>query len=65
MTKPYLQIPKMRTTSDGRGHQTIKSRISKQPPIGSYNILRLRVDYHILQILTMKMTSVGRRPHNI
>jgi hypothetical protein len=36
-----LQIPKMKTSSNGRRHQTIKSGISQQPLVGLYSNLKL------------------------
>ena len=57
----------MKTTSNGRRPQNIKSGISQQPLIGSYsNVkLRLRRPKQTGQILQMKMTSNGRRPQII
>ena len=38
-----LQILKIKTTSNGRQHQTIKSGISQQPLIGSFPNLILKL----------------------
>ena len=52
MTNHILQIPELKTTSNGRQHQNIKKGISQQPN-------------HILQIPELKTTSNGRQHQNI
>ena len=57
----------MKTTSNGRQPQNIKSGISQQPLIGVYSNskIKLRWTNYIIQILKIKMTSNGRLPQNI
>jgi hypothetical protein len=44
MTKPYFEIRKIKTTSNGRRPQNSKKRISQQPLIGSNSNLILSLD---------------------
>jgi hypothetical protein len=57
----------MKTTSDGRQHQNIKSEISQQPLLGySSNFeLKIRGPNQNKIWLEMKMTSIVRRRQNI
>jgi hypothetical protein len=57
----------MKTTSNGRRPQNIKSWISQQPLIGSSSNLKLKLrgPNKNIKLLEMKTTSNGRRPQNI
>ena len=57
----------MKTTSNGRRPQNIKSWISQQPLIGSFSNLKLtlRGPNQNKKILEMKTKPKGRRPQNI
>ena len=64
--KRSLQIIQMKTTSQGRRPQNIKSRISQQPLFRSYPNFKLKLMWpkQNLQIIQMKMTFHGRQPQN-
>ena len=57
----------MKTTSNGRQPQNIKSGIFQQPFIGSYSNFKLRLwgQKQSVKTLKIKMTSHGRQPQNI
>jgi hypothetical protein len=57
----------MKSASNGRQPQNIKSGTSQQPLIGSYSHFKLRLRWpkYSAQILQMKTTSRGRQPQNI
>ena len=57
----------MKTVSNGRRPQKIKSVISQQQLIGSYSNIKLKMrgQNKNLTVVVMKTPSHGRQPHNI
>ena len=62
-----LQILKMKSSSNGRWPQNIKSGISQQLLIGSYSNFKLQLRWpnHILKILKIRQPQVERWPQSM